>query len=70
MNFTKDTKLTDILDAYPDLPAKLKELSPAFEMVGSPFARVMLSNMTLEDVSGRTGLDIKVIIRKLQELTK
>ena len=64
MDITKDTKMTDILAAYPRLKEKLTEISPKFKMLGTPMGKVMLGKATVADMSEKSGVDIDKLIRK------
>ena len=65
MDITKDTKLKDILAAYPQIKEKLTEISPKFKMLSTPMGKVMLGKATVADMSEK----IDDLIRKLSEMT-
>ena len=68
MEITKDTKLKDILDAYPALKERMAEISPKFKMLSTPVAKIMLKNATIADMSDRSGMSTDDIIAGIKKL--
>ena len=65
MEITKDTKIIDILNEYPWLPAKAKEVYPELEKVDTPFGRMMAKRMTLVDAAKLGNLDVDEMIKEI-----
>jgi len=69
VEFTKDTKLKDILEKYPDIKEKLIEINPKFKKLNSPLGKIMISKATIADMSEKTGMSVDDIIARLKGLT-
>jgi len=50
MEITKDTKLKDILEEYPQLRNILPEINPKFNMINSPMGKIMINKVTITDM--------------------
>ncbi len=64
---TKDTKLKDIFAADPSIKEKLMAYNSAFELLKTPLAKVLVPQATVEMMSERSGVELDVLIKKLQE---
>ena len=70
MELNRDTKLKDIVSAYPSLKTCLAEINPKFSLLNSPIGKVMIGKVTISDMSQKSGMDINSLIdgiRKLME---
>lgn len=70
MELNRDTKLKDIVSAYPSLKTRLAEINPKFNLLNSPIGKVMIGKVTISDMSQRSGMDMNSLIdgiRKLME---
>ena len=65
MNITKETKLKELLAAYPKIKEKLAEINPKFKMLNTPMGKVMLGKATVGDMSEKSGMDVNELIWKL-----
>ena len=70
MNINKDTKLSDLLTAYPRLKAELSTVNEKFRMLNTPMGKVMLKKATIGEMSRRSGMDEAELIEKLTKLIK
>jgi len=70
MEFNKDTKLTDILKAYPDLPDKLVKLDERFKVLKTPVGKMMIKGKTVEDASKTVGVPVAELLKQLGEIVK
>lgn len=70
MEFTKSTKLTDILKAYPDLPEKLTKVDERFKVLTTPIGKMMIKGKTIEDASKMVNLPTEELIKQLKEIVK
>ena len=68
MNINKDTKLSDLLTAYPWLKAELSTVNEKFRMLNTPMGKVMLRKATVGEMSKRSGMDEAELIEKLTKL--
>ena len=46
MELNRDTKLKDIVSAYPSLKTRLAEINPKFSLLNSPIGKVMIGKVT------------------------
>ena len=68
MQFSADTKLKDILEAYPWLPETLVKMDSRFGIVNTAVGKMLIRRATLEDASKRTGFPLETIIDELEKL--
>lgn len=68
MELTKDTKLKDVIEKYPQIKEKLPDINPKFKMILTPVGKVMLTKVTLGDMSERSGMGIDEIISGFKKL--
>ena len=68
MEFNENTKLTDILAAYPWLPEAAVKLDKRLEIINSPLVKLFIRRATLADASKRSGYPVDEIIRQMQKL--
>jgi hypothetical protein len=68
MEFSENTKLADILAAYPWLPEAAPKLDKRLEIINSPLVKMFIRRATLADASKRSGYPVDEIIREMQKL--
>ncbi|MBQ6152702.1 MAG: hypothetical protein IJJ15_03045 [Ruminococcus sp.] len=68
MEFTANTKLTDIMEAYPWLPDELIKMNSAFGIVKTPIGKMMIKNATLADLSKKIGITDDEVIEQLRKM--
>ena len=68
MEFNENTKLADILAAYPWLPETAAKLDKRLEIINSPLVKMFIRRATLADASKRSGYPLDDIIRQLKKL--
>ena len=66
MEFTKDTKVKDILAQYPGLKEKLIKADPRFEILANPVAAMLVNRSTLAEISAKAGMDVDSLIEQLK----
>ena len=64
----KDSKLADLLEAYPTLIDELPKIAPIFSMLKTPLARIMIPRATIAMMSARSGIPVEELIRKIKEV--
>ncbi|MCE5272971.1 DUF1858 domain-containing protein [bacterium] len=65
---TPQTKVAELLDAYPGLEAKLLSAVPAFEKLNNPVLRKTIARMaTLENAANMAGLPVDKLIAALRK---
>lgn len=67
-NITKDTKLKDILDAYPWLKDVLPEMDSRFKLLDSPMGKMFLRKATIGDLSKKADRSPEELIDELAKL--
>lgn len=68
LHLRADTKLADILAAYPWVKARLPQIDEKFKLLNSPLGPVMLKTATIADMSKRSGIQENVLIERLRDL--
>ena len=68
MELNRDTKLKDIVSAYPSLKTRLVEINPEFSLLNSPIGKVMIGKVTISDMSQRSGMDMNSLIDGIRKL--
>jgi hypothetical protein len=65
---TPETRVAQLLDAYPQLEDLLIRQAPAFERLKNPILRRTVARLTtLERAAGIAGLDVRTLVRRLRE---
>ena len=64
----ENTRLTDIMDAYPWLKGEAIALDERFRLLDSPLARILLKKATILDASKRTGYPVQEIIAEINKM--
>ena len=70
MEITKETKLKDLISAYPWLKDEIVKVNDKFKMLNTPVGKVMLGKATIGEMSKKSGMDTEIIIRKISELVE
>lgn len=70
MIINSNTKLADILAAYPWLLDELVKVNDKFKMVKTPMGKIMLKKATVADMSRKSSMDETVLIEKLNEMIR
>lgn len=68
MELNRDTKLKDIVSAYPSLKTRLAEINLKFSLLNSPIGKVMIGKVTISDMSQRSGMDMNSLIDGIRKL--
>lgn len=68
MKITKDTKLSDLLQAYPGLKEDLTKISDAFKLLQTPIGMAMANKATISDLCSKSGIDVSDLIKKLEQV--
>ncbi len=67
---TPDTRLKDLLAKYPQLKAELTQINPAFKMLSTPLARIMIPKATVAMMSERSGMPLDELIQAITDRIK
>ena len=68
MNITKDTKLKELLKAYPWLIDDAVAIDPAFRALRSPLARALIVRADVAEAAKKVGVTPDEVIEKIEEL--
>ena len=64
---TASTRLKDLLEHHPWLKGALAEINPAFKMLSSPLAHIMIPKATVGMMSERSGMDLQSLIDAIKK---
>ena len=64
---TGDTRLKDLLALAPALKAELPKINASFKMLNTPLARVMIPKATVRMMSERSGMELDVLIKAIED---
>lgn len=67
VEITASTRLKDLLEHHPWLKGALAEINPAFKMLSSPLARIMIPKATVGMMSERSGMDLQRLIDAIKK---
>ncbi len=68
MEFTPETKVKDILAAYPWLPDEMIKLDSRFKIIKSPLVKALIQRATLTDAANKAGFPVEQVILELKKL--
>lgn len=63
-----NTKLKDILAAYPYLEEEAIKIDDRFKIIHSPIGKMLLKKATVQDLSDKAGLDVQVIVDQIRTI--
>ena len=67
MTINKDTKLKELMEAFPWLLEDAVKLDPKFKVLNNPLGKAFIKNATIEELSRRSGLTVKEILDWIRE---
>ncbi len=62
MTISKNTKLKELLAAFPWLLDEAEKLDPKFKILNNPIGKAFLKQATIEDLSKKSGLTVNEIL--------
>ena len=68
MELNKDTRLLDILDAYPWLREELPKKDSRFALLDSALGRIFLKKATIGELSKKADIPAEFLIEELQKM--
>ena len=68
MNINEQTRLRDILDAYPWLPDALIQIASRFRIINNPIGKLLIRTATLEDAARKAGYPADQALKELNKL--
>lgn len=67
MTINKNTKLKELMKAFPWLMDEAVNLDSGFKVLNNPIGKAFIKNATIEDLSKKSGLSVKEILDWIQE---
>lgn len=68
MKVTAQTKVKEILDAYPWMKDELIKSYPKLKLLNTPLANTLIQNVDIQKVSDKTNVEVDEIIIKIENL--
>lgn len=68
MRLAKDTKLRDVLKAYPWLVDEAVKIDSRFRALRSPLGRALIARADIAEAARRVGVAPEEVIEKIEEL--
>ena len=68
MTISRNTKLKELLEAYPWLLDEAIKLDPRAKILNNPIGKAFIRKATIEDLSKQTGKSVNEILDWLKEL--
>ena len=68
MEFNENTRIADLVAAYPWLPEAVARMDPRLRIVNTPIGQALIRRATLGDASKRTGFSMEEIRAELNRL--
>ncbi len=68
MEINEQTKLKDILTAYPWLPEALIQIDERFKIINNPIGKMLIRTATVKDAANKAGYPVSQVLDELQKL--
>ena len=68
MTITPETKLSEIMDAYPYLLDEAVKKESGFKILNNPIGKMFIKQATIKGLSEKSGLSTDVLIANIQEI--
>ncbi len=68
MEFSADTRIADIIAAYPWLPETVAQMDERLRIVNTPIGRMLMKKATLADAGKKSGYPVEQLIEELNKL--
>ena len=68
MEINEQTKLKDILAAYPWLPEALIQIDGRFKIINNPIGKLLIRTATVEDAAKKAGYPVGQVMEELKKL--
>ena len=68
IQISTQTKLSDLIKAYPQLRNRLSEVNPKFKMLSTPMGNIMIPKTTVQDMIERSGMSEEDLINGITNL--
>ncbi len=68
MTIDENTRLKDILAAYPWLPDALIEIDERFRIINNPIGKMLIRTATVGGAAKKAGYPVEKVLKELQKL--
>ena len=68
MDLNANTRLKDILDAYPWLPDALVKIDGRFKLINNPIGKMLIRTATVGDACKKAGYSADAALEELRKL--
>ena len=68
MEITENTRLSDLIAAYPWMPDAAARMDPRLRAVNTPLGRLLIRRSTLADAERLSGYPVEKIIEELKKM--
>ena len=68
MEINEQTRLKDILAAYPWLPEALMQIDGRFKIINNPIGKMLIRTATVEDAAKKAGYPVGQVMEELKKL--
>ncbi len=68
MEINEQTKLKDILAAYPWLPDMLIQMDGRFKIINNPIGKMLIRTATVKDAAQKAGYPVGQVMEELNKL--
>ena len=68
MDFNENTRLSDIIAAYPWLPETVAKMDERLRIVNTSIGRMLMKKATLADAARKSGYSVEQLIEELNKL--
>ena len=67
MTINRETKLKELMEAFPWLLDEAVNLDPKFKILNNPVGKAFIKNATIADLSRKSGLTVNEILDWIRE---
>lgn len=68
MDFNENTRLRDILAAYPWLPDTLVQMDSRFKIIQNPIGKLLIRTASLGDACKKASYPLDLVVQELKKL--
>ena len=68
MEINENTRLKDILAAYPWMPDALIQVDSRFNIINNPIGKLLIRTATVKDAANKAGYPVEKVLEELKKL--
>ena len=68
MEINENTRLKDILAAYPWMPDALIQIDSRFKIINNPIGKMLIRTATVKDAANKAGYPVDRVLEELKKL--